>query len=89
MGAEGHRRLQKSRPDQYKAELYLSKTVARGRLSLEITGRADGVFTKERPPILPNVTTIRCLSMLSMSDLKTLVNILSTDGYAINAVNSD
>lgn len=57
LGSRGHRRLQKSRPPGYLAEVavsYLAETVD---LSLEISGRIDGLFSLDQPITLEEIKT--------------------------------
>lgn len=57
LGSRGHRRLQKSRPEGYQAEVVISHLVEAADLHLEIFGRIDGVFTLDRPVILEEIKT--------------------------------
>ena len=67
-GAKGHRSLQASRPDSYKAEVPLSIAVSGDRASLTIQGRIDGVLPGE-PPLLEEIKTVYSDWDLTASDL--------------------
>jgi DNA excision repair protein ERCC-2 len=56
-GSRGHRRLQKSRPEGYQAEVVISHLVETADLQLEIFGRIDGIFTLDRPITLEEIKT--------------------------------
>jgi DNA excision repair protein ERCC-2 len=43
-GIRIHRRIQKSRPDNYEAEVPVSFTVKTAKAALEVSGRIDGVY---------------------------------------------
>ncbi len=57
LGSRGHRRLQKSRPEGYQAEVVISHRVETADLKLEIFGRIDGIFTLDRPITLEEIKT--------------------------------
>ena len=57
LGSRGHRRLQKSRPEGYQAEVVISHRVETADLRLEIFGRIDGIFTLDRPVTLEEIKT--------------------------------
>ena len=57
LGSRGHRRLQKSRPEGYQAEVVISHRVETSDLTLEIFGRIDGLFTLDRPITLEEIKT--------------------------------
>lgn len=57
LGSRGHRRLQKSRPEGYQAEVVISHLVETADLSLEIFGRIDGIFTLDQPVTLEEIKT--------------------------------
>ncbi|MFC1976577.1 PD-(D/E)XK nuclease family protein, partial [Chloroflexota bacterium] len=56
-GTRGHRRVQKSRPDGYEAEVDISHRVENEDLQLEIVGRIDGIFSAEQPVIIEEIKT--------------------------------
>ncbi|MCL4300541.1 MAG: ATP-dependent DNA helicase [Anaerolineae bacterium] len=57
LGSRGHRRLQKSRPEGYQAEVVISHLVETADLRLEIFGRIDGIFSLGEPVILEEIKT--------------------------------
>lgn len=57
LGSRGHRRLQKSRPEGYQAEVVISHRVETTDLSLEIFGRIDGIFALDRPVTIEEIKT--------------------------------
>ncbi len=56
-GAEGHRWLQNKKPTGYTSEVFLSHTEVRDRLSLKVSGRADGIYTQKKPQVLEEIKT--------------------------------
>ncbi|MBE7470170.1 MAG: ATP-dependent DNA helicase [Anaerolineae bacterium] len=58
LGSRGHRRLQKSRPTGYQAEVTISHLVETPDLTLEIFGRIDGIFGLDQPITLEEIKTI-------------------------------
>ncbi len=71
-GAEGHRWLQGNRPGDYLAEITLATKISRNGITLEISGRADGVFTAADPPILEEIkTTTASLLLIREEDRPT------------------
>jgi DNA excision repair protein ERCC-2 len=57
IGIWGHQRIQKSRPDGYKAEVAIAHVVERAELRLEIFGRIDGIFAAETPLFIEEIKT--------------------------------
>src|ERR1041385_4930379 len=57
-GAKAHQRLQKSRPAEYEAEVFLTRDVATSTLTLRVSGRIDGL--------------IRSLDQWHIEEIKTL-----------------
>lgn len=57
LGSRGHRRLQKSRPAGYQAEVTISHRVETTDLILEIFGRIDGIFSLDQPLTLEEIKT--------------------------------
>jgi len=55
-GAEGHRWLQSTRPEHYRPEVSLTRTVQLHGIALEISGRADGIYAGD-PPVLEEIKT--------------------------------
>ena len=56
-GALGHRLLQSQRSEAYKAEVFLKTRVTLKNTTLEISGRADGIFFKTVPQVLEEIKT--------------------------------
>jgi DNA excision repair protein ERCC-2 len=56
-GTRGHRRVQKSRPEGYEAEVDVCHLLEQEDLQLEIFGRIDGIFTTEQPVIIEEIKT--------------------------------
>jgi hypothetical protein len=57
LGSRGHRRLQKSRPTGYQAEVAIRHLVETSDLSLEIFGRIDSIFSLDQPITLEEIKT--------------------------------
>src|SRR3954452_14748726 len=57
-GAKAHQRIQKSRPADYEAEVFLTRDIATVTLTLRISGRIDGL--------------IRSLDQWHIEEIKTL-----------------
>ena len=57
-GTRGHKRLQKSRPDDYEAEVPVSFSVERDGLEIDITGRMDGLTRSDDRPLIEEIKTI-------------------------------
>ncbi len=57
-GTRGHKRLQKSRPDDYEAEVPVSFSVERDGLEIDITGRMDGLTRSDERPLIEEIKTI-------------------------------
>lgn len=57
-GTKGHRRLQKSRPEDYEAEVPVSYRVEQDGLSIDITGRMDGLTRTGDTPLIEEIKTI-------------------------------
>jgi len=49
-GIQAHQRIQRKRPDTYKAEVVVSHDIETDQFILEIGGRIDGVFTDPQAP---------------------------------------
>jgi DNA excision repair protein ERCC-2 len=64
-GTRGHRRIQKSRPEGYEAEVDICHLVEKEGLQLEILGRIDGIFTTEQPVVIEEIkTTTQALGLI-------------------------
>ena len=58
-GILGHQRVQRSRPDHYRAEVAVKHNIDCGDFHLEIGGRIDGVFEKDPPVVIEEIKTTR------------------------------
>ena len=56
-GTRGHQQVQKSRPADYQAEVPISHQVEARGIRLEISGRIDGLYPAEQPPVLEEIKT--------------------------------
>lgn len=56
-GTRAHQKIQQTRPDGYQPEVPVSHTVDSGGFVLEITGRIDGIFTRDDPIIIEEIKT--------------------------------
>ena len=68
VGIWGHRRLQRSRPEGYEAEVPISHVASSDGLRLEIFGRIDGVFSQESPVTIEEIKTTTHDLSLSAGD---------------------
>jgi DNA excision repair protein ERCC-2 len=57
-GIRGHRWIQSSRPESYRAELPLAGEIERGDLVVRVAGRADGVEPQRDPPLVEEIKTV-------------------------------
>jgi len=57
-GTKGHRRVQRSRGDDYRAELAIEKTFERAGVTLRLVGRVDGVWETATPPRVEEIKTV-------------------------------
>ncbi len=57
IGTKEHKRIQESRGKNYLKEYSLKTIIERGGLQLEVYGRADGILSKENPPIIEEIKT--------------------------------
>jgi DNA excision repair protein ERCC-2 len=64
-GTQGHRRVQRFRPEDYEPEVDVFYLVEQEDLQLEILGRIDGIFTTEQPIVIEEIkTTTLALSLI-------------------------
>jgi DNA excision repair protein ERCC-2 len=56
-GTRGHQRVQKSRPDDYEAEVSIRHRVERDGIGLDILGRIDGLFHSDDPLCIDEIKT--------------------------------
>jgi DNA excision repair protein ERCC-2 len=57
LGTQGHKRVQRSRPEGYQAEVELAYRVADASLPLELRGRMDGLYANRTPAIIEEIKT--------------------------------
>lgn len=57
IGSTEHRRIQNSRGDEYQKEYSLKTLIERDGYALEIFGRADGIYSETKPPIIEEIKT--------------------------------
>ena len=56
-GTRGHKKVQKSRPDGYQAEVPVEYKIEKENFSLEIAGRMDGIFSDLDPVVIEEIKT--------------------------------
>ncbi|PKO16326.1 MAG: ATP-dependent helicase [Chloroflexi bacterium HGW-Chloroflexi-10] len=57
LGTQGHKRVQRSRPEGYEAEVEISYLVESADPTLEVRGRIDGLYAGEEPVIIEEIKT--------------------------------
>ena len=57
-GARAHQRIQRSRPDGYRAEVAIAEDIDTDRFVLRIQGRMDGLFQKPDGVVIEEIKTI-------------------------------
>jgi DNA excision repair protein ERCC-2 len=66
LGTQGHRRVQRSRPEGYETEVEIAFGVEEADLPLQVRGRIDGLYTNQSPVILEEIkTTTLSLNLIS------------------------
>ncbi|MBF0277524.1 MAG: ATP-dependent DNA helicase [SAR324 cluster bacterium] len=80
-GIRGHQLVQRNRPKDYEAEVSIRHTVSRGNIELQISGRIDGVFLKEKPVIVEEIKTTYS-SMLSLPSAMRTLHLAQAKVYA-------
>ena len=66
LGTQGHKRVQRSRPDGYESEVEISYQVEGTDPPLMVQGRIDGVYTDQDPVIIEEIkTTTLSLDLVS------------------------
>jgi DNA excision repair protein ERCC-2 len=66
LGTQGHKRVQRSRPEGYETEVEVSYRVEGAALPLEVGGRIDGVYASAEPVIIEEIkTTTLSLDLVS------------------------
>jgi len=56
-GSSGHRFVQRSRDRHYQSEVFLRESVVAQKIELEVSGRADGIFSNASPVIVEEIKT--------------------------------
>jgi len=57
LGTQGHRKVQRSRPEGYEAEVEIAHRVLGAEPALEVRGRIDGLYVNHTPVILEEIKT--------------------------------
>jgi DNA excision repair protein ERCC-2 len=66
LGTQGHRRVQRSRPEGYRSEVVISYRVEDNDPPLEVQGRMDGLYPDQDPAIIEEIkTTTLSLDLVS------------------------
>jgi len=66
LGTQGHKRVQKSRPEGYETEVEVSCLIEDIDLTLEVRGRIDGLYANNEPVIIEEIkTTALSLELVS------------------------
>jgi DNA excision repair protein ERCC-2 len=69
LGTQGHRRVQRSRPDDYQTEVEITFQVEGGDPPIEVRGRIDGIYLTRNPVILEEIkTSTRSLELIQEQD---------------------
>ena len=65
LGTQGHKRVQRSRPEGYETEVEIAYRVDGSDLPLEVRGRIDGLYANEVPVIIEEIkTTTQSLELI-------------------------
>jgi DNA excision repair protein ERCC-2 len=66
LGTQGHKRVQRSRPEDYQAEVEIAYRVEETDFPLEVQGRIDGLYASKVPVIIEEIkTTTLSLDLIS------------------------
>jgi DNA excision repair protein ERCC-2 len=66
LGTQGHKRVQRSRPEGYETEVEIACQVEGADPPLEVRGRIDGIYASKEPVIIEEIkTTTLSLDMVS------------------------
>jgi len=57
LGTQGHKQVQRSRPEDYESEVKITYRVEDAGLSLEVQGRMDGLYASREPVIIEEIKT--------------------------------
>lgn len=57
LGTQGHKRVQRSRPEGYETEVEVRCQIDSGDMSLEVRGRIDGLYASHEPVIIEEIKT--------------------------------
>jgi DNA excision repair protein ERCC-2 len=66
LGTQGHKRVQRTRPEGYKAEVEIAYRVEGADPPLEVRGRIDGIYAGAQPVVIEEIkTTTLTLDLVS------------------------
>jgi DNA excision repair protein ERCC-2 len=68
LGTQGHKRVQRSRPEGYETEVVINYRIADSDPPLEIQGRMDGLYANQDPVIIEEIKTTTLSLELIHSD---------------------
>lgn len=57
LGTQGHKRVQRSRPEGYQTEVEVAYRIEGADLAVEVQGRMDGLYNNESPIIIEEIKT--------------------------------
>ncbi|MGL1894178.1 MAG: ATP-dependent DNA helicase [Spirochaetaceae bacterium] len=57
IGTKEHKRIQESRDEDYLKEYSLKTIIESSGITLEVFGRADGIYSKKSPPVIEEIKT--------------------------------
>ncbi|MBN1148594.1 MAG: PD-(D/E)XK nuclease family protein, partial [Anaerolineales bacterium] len=57
LGTQGHKRVQRSRPEEYEMEVEIAYQVEGADPPIEVRGRIDGIYTSQEPVIIEEIKT--------------------------------
>ncbi|MBN2385591.1 MAG: ATP-dependent DNA helicase [Anaerolineales bacterium] len=57
LGTQGHKQVQRSRPEDYHSEVEITFRVEDAELPIDVQGRIDGLYTSREPVILEEIKT--------------------------------
>jgi DNA excision repair protein ERCC-2 len=81
LGTQGHKRVQRSRPEGYKTEVEIAYRVEGADLSMEVRGRIDGLYTNKEPVIIEEIKTTT-LSLVLVSEAHNQLHWAQAQCYA-------
>jgi len=81
LGTQGHKQVQRSRPEDYQAEVEISYRVEDEELPLQVQGRIDGLYARREPVILEQIKTTT-LSLALIHEQHNLLHWAQAQCYA-------